>query len=218
MIERLQTIPLVDSAGLVLFGEAANQKKCLRLLTYFTTQENMAFCGPASATMVLNALEIERPNSPAHGKWTLFQQETLFTGPAKDVVEREQVGQYGMSLDTFGRVLDSYDELHIEIVFAEDLTLDAFRDRLVSAVAGSDNEFAVVNYHRVGVGQQGGGHISPLGAYHAGSDRFLILDVSRYKYPPIWVSTADLYKATAERSEGAERSRGFVVVGLERDR
>jgi hypothetical protein len=43
----------------------------------------------------------------------------------------------------------------------------------------------IVNYLRKAIGQEKGGHISPLAAYDAETDRFLILDVSRYKYPPV---------------------------------
>jgi hypothetical protein len=45
------------------------------------------------------------------------------------------------------------------------------------------------------MGQETGGHISPLAAYDSKSDRFLILDVARYKYPPVWVSASDLFVA-----------------------
>ena len=48
---------------------------------------------------------------------------------------------------------------------------------------------------RAAIGQEKGGHISPVAAYDADTDRFLILDVSRYKYPPIWVEAADLFAA-----------------------
>jgi len=35
-----------------------------------------------------------------------------------------------------------------------------------------------VNYKRSAIGQKGGGHISPLGAYDEISDSFLVLDVN----------------------------------------
>ena len=40
---------------------------------------------------------------------------------------------------------------------------------------------------------------SPLGAYDEKADRFLILDVARYKYPPVWV-TAEASLALARRA------------------
>ena len=62
-------------------------------------------------------------------------------------------------------------------------------------------------------GQQIGGHISPLGAYDEKKDRFLILDVARYKYPPVWVKASDLFDAmnTTDASNGG-KTRGYVVA------
>ena len=72
------------------------------------------------------------------------------------------------------------------------------------------------NYLRKAIGQETGGHISPLGAYNAGTDRFLVLDVARYKYPPFWVTAADLYAALNTKVSG-NRTRGFVLVRRSRE-
>lgn len=71
----------------------------------------------------------------------------------------------------------------------------------------------MINYLRAAIGQEKGGHISPLAAYDADTDRFLILDVSRYKYPPVWVEAADLFAAmNTEDSDNENRTRGFVLI------
>jgi len=63
-----------------------------------------------------------------------------------------------------------------------------------------------------------GGHaakkrLAHLAAYDAGHDRFLVLDVSRYKYPPVWVSTTDLFAAmSAQNSDNENRTRGAVLL------
>ena len=79
---------------------------------------------------------------------------------------------------------------------------------------GDDDRFVLVNYLRSAIGQEKGGHISPLAAYDAETDRFLVLDVSRYKYPPIWVDAAALHGAmnTPDADNGG-RSRGYLTVG-----
>jgi hypothetical protein len=69
-----------------------------------------------------------------------------------------------------------------------------------------------INYLRQEIGQERGGHISPLAAYNELTDRFLIMDVSRYKYPPVWVKTADLWKAMNTVDSTAAKTRGFVFV------
>jgi hypothetical protein len=47
---------------------------------------------------------------------------------------------------------------------------------------------------RKAIGQQIGGRNSPLAAHEAKADRFLILDVARYEYPPVWVKTTDIFR------------------------
>ncbi len=98
------------------------------------------------------------------------------------------------------------------ILAALPLSFDAGLSQLTTAWAAGASA-VLVNYLRSRLGQQTGGHISPLGAYDAAADRFLILDVSRYKYPPVWVTTADLYAAmnTPDADSGG-RSRGYVLI------
>ena len=63
------------------------------------------------------------------------------------------------------------------------------------------------------LGEERGGHISPLGAYDEKADRFLILDVARYKYPPVWVKTSDLFDAmNTTDSDNNNKTRGYAVV------
>jgi hypothetical protein len=52
-----------------------------------------------------------------------------------------------------------------------------------------------------------------LAAYDAAADRFLILDVARYKYPPVWVKASELFDAmnTADAAND-NRTRGHVLV------
>jgi hypothetical protein len=46
----------------------------------------------------------------------------------------------------------------------------------------------------------------------ARTDRFLILDVSRYAYPPVWVPAARLWNAMKMVDSDSGMSRGFVVI------
>ena len=38
------------------------------------------------------------------------------------------------------------------------------------------------------------GHFSPIGAYNYKKDAFLIMDVAKYKYPPVWVPSLNLFQ------------------------
>ncbi|MEY4748999.1 MAG: hypothetical protein RIQ60_1213 [Pseudomonadota bacterium] len=71
-------------------------------------------------------------------------------------------------------------------------------------------DYVVVNYRRELVGQPGGGHISPLGAYDALSDSFLVLDVNPGAAGWMWIPAAVLIRAM--RSFDTVENRGYVEV------
>ena len=216
---RAETLPLpADLVALpseqgeaLLFGAEA-RSDFVPLSAQFVTQVNPAFCGPATIAMVLNALELPRPPSDATLGLGLFDQDNVFSAAAEAAKPRAEVLRGGMTLDDLGAFLGSYG-LDVAVTHAGDSSLDTFRDTAVAGLNDRDR-FVLVNYLRSAIGQEKGGHISPLAAYDADTDRFLVLDVSRYKYPPIWVEAEALFGAmdTPDADNGG-RSRGFVVVG-----
>ena len=216
---RAETLPLpADLVALpseqgeaLLFGAEA-RSDFVPLSAQFVTQVNPAFCGPATIAMVLNALELPRPPSDATLGLGLFDQDNVFSAAAEAAKPRAEVLRGGMTLDDLGAFLGSFG-LDVAVTHAGDSNLDTFRDTAVAGLNDRDR-FVLVNYLRSAIGQEKGGHISPLAAYDADTDRFLVLDVSRYKYPPIWVEAKALFGAmdTPDADNGG-RSRGFVVVG-----
>ena len=45
------------------------------------------------------------------------------------------------------------------------------------------------------------------------TDRFLILDVARYKYPPVWVTASDLFDAmNTPDADNENKTRGYVLI------
>jgi hypothetical protein len=162
--------------------------------------------------MVLNALDLPRPASEMTLGLGMFDQDNIFNAKAEAAKPRAEVLQRGMTLDELGAILAAYD-LEVEVTHAADSSLDAFRDAAVAGL-GERERFVLVNYLRSAIGQEKGGHISPLAAYDADTDRFLVLDVSRYKYPPVWVEAPALFDAmNTPDSDNEDRSRGFVIVG-----
>jgi hypothetical protein len=162
--------------------------------------------------MVLNALDLPRPPSEATLGLGLFDQENLFNATTEAVKPRAEILRGGMTLDELAGVLAAYD-LAVTAEHAGDVDLDAFREAAVAAL-GDDERFVLVNYLRSAIGQEKGGHISPLAAYDAETDRFLVLDVSRYKYPPVWVDAAALYGAmNTPDADAGGKSRGYLTVG-----
>lgn len=57
-------VALTSVEGQELFLEAKLKSDAVLLLQHFTTQVNAAFCGPASSSVVLNALPVPRPTQP----------------------------------------------------------------------------------------------------------------------------------------------------------
>ena len=116
---------------------------------------------------------------------------------------------YGLNLEQSAKLLACHtstqsssttnsDEWSISIqhVDPQSLALSRMRYELKSALIDPYAR-VMINYDRKGLGQVGGGHFSPLGAYHEKTDSFLIMDVAKYKYPPVWVGAATLYAAMA---------------------
>jgi hypothetical protein len=114
-------------------------------------------------------------------------------------------------LDQFGGFAAVWG-LRAEVHHAVDTGLEEFR-QLARASVATDDQFVVVNFLRSAIGEQTLGHISPLAAYDADTDQFLLLEVARYKYPPVWVSAAELFAAMyTTDSDNENRTRGFIIV------
>src|SRR5262249_54879780 len=56
------------------------------------------------------------------------------------------------------------------------------------------------------------GHFSPLAAYNAQADRFLVMDVARYKYPPVWAKADALFNAMNTSDPVSSQSRGYLLI------
>jgi hypothetical protein len=181
------------------------------LASQFVTQKTQAYCGIASLAMVLNAMGVQAPSAPEYEPYKFFTQDNVLNAETDAILPREVLARRGTTLDQLGALV-AYRGLNAEVHHAGDETLDAFRKTARQALLAHD-QYVIVNYLRKALGQQIGGHISPLAAYDEKRDRFLILDVARYKYPPVWASSADIYAAmnTIDAVNGG-KTRGYVLV------
>jgi hypothetical protein len=213
-----QTLPLAEplislnsERGSRLLLESEDNRAYWPLSIQFVTQKNQAFCGVATIVMVLNALGVPAPSTPEFEPFKTFTQDNLLNERTEAVLPVAVLSRIGMTLDQIGQILSTY-SVEADVRHAADTSLEEFRT-LARQALGSPNQYVIVNYLRRSIGQERGGHISPLGAYDAETDRFLVLDVSRYKYPPIWVEAAALYAAmNTPDSDNQNRTRGFVIV------
>ncbi len=211
-----QTLPLDEGltslnspAGQQLLQESESLIDYIPLASQFVTQQNQAFCGIASTVMVLNALGIPAPEAPAWDR-QYFTQENLFNEATEAVIARSLIERQGLTLAELAAIIGSY-AVEVEVLYGGEVTLAEFREAVATNLAEGDN-FVVVNYLRRAIAQETGGHISPIAAYDAETDQFLILDVSRYKYPPVWVGAEALWAATNTVDSVSDRTRGIVLV------
>ncbi|CAL1357060.1 unnamed protein product [Linum trigynum] len=200
-------IDFASSEGKQIFLEAVQNgtmEGFYKLISYFQTQSEPAYCGLASLSMVLNALAID-PGRKWKGPWRWFDESML------DCCEPlEKVKADGIS---FGKVvcLGRCAGAKVEAFRTRQSTIDDFRKHVIRC-STSDNCHVISSYHRGVFKQTGTGHFSPIGGYHAGRDMALILDVARFKYPPHWVPLSLLWEAMDAIDVTTGHHRGFILL------
>ena len=212
-----------------------------RLANQFEGQEHGGMCGPTSAVIVLNTIRIpseeEKPAyragfpekyAPVLAKlppqfnpiFQRYSQRAFFADPRVSAVKSEDrfygapgadgKPDPGMQLRQLHDILTALgltSEIHI---VADDTADDAVRADLVANLARAD-DYVLVNYSRKPLGQEGGGHISPLAAYDEASDSFLVLDVNPNRGKAwAWVPAHRLFAAM--RTRDTTENRGYLLV------
>lgn len=158
-------------------------------------------CGVATTCVLLSS------------RGCIFTEESLWEemGIPTSVTDKTSVQANGMTLDTFSRFVIACGLTGARKVFSKDSSPEAFRE--MASTALSSGGLVAVNYHMETLGQGSGlgGHLSPLAAYHAATDSFLVLDV----WPETnacWASTDTLYKSMATFDSTSNSSRGWLVI------
>ena len=194
-------IAVASPEGERLLAGAAAQTDYRQLLPYFVSQSRRAFCGAATGSMIVNA-ELH-PTAPV-------TQAGFFGTDLNALRTNLAVTMHGMTLDELAQFLRARG-LRVTVVHANGSSLESFRD-LARAALSEPEEVLVVNYDRRQLGQEGGGHISPIGAYNRDADRLLVMDVAAYRYPFTWVTVRDLWVAMNTVDTDSGRTRGFLLV------
>lgn len=193
-----------------LFAEADAKQAFWPLARFYVSERMDTYCSVASGVIVLNALRIPSPPQPLVFPYHEFDQDNFFNEAALRLKPAPAVAAAGMTLEELAAVLRSHG-LHVDVHHASATPVEQFRS-LAREAAASGDRFVVVNLWRAALGQAGPGHFSPIAAYHAGSDRFLVMDVARYKYAPWWVDAELLWEAMNTVDPAARKTRGFLVV------
>lgn len=195
----------------MLLRDTTTREAYWPLSLHFVTQKEPAYCGVATLVMVLNALSVPAPATAGPEPFRAYTQDNLYTPATEAVLPQAVLARNGMTLDQLGRLIEAHG-LVAEVRHADESSVAQFRTQARAALA-TPGQHVAVNYLRAALGQLSGGHISPLAAFDAATDRFLVMDVSRYKYPPVWVSTETLFSAMDSVDENnAGRRRGYVLI------
>jgi hypothetical protein len=198
---------LTRSNAVVNFPTLANQ---------FEPQSNPFFCGPTSAAIVLNALYQGR-RTPTLARFT---PDNVITKGRKTRAQvlGEPVWLNGKQMPDFGYQIRQLDEMlraHGAITtlrIVDDNRLEPDIRRELVENLQHRGHYVLVAYQRDAIGQRGGGHLSPLGAYDEVSDSFLVLDVNPENAAWVWIPTATLIRGM--RTFDTLENRGYVLIQL----
>ena len=226
-----------DSAeGAARLSSSSYTADFFALSNHFISQDNSIFCGPVSSAIVLNALRLRKMDGLPRDMRSIAEHEMAWLWPDADpflgkytpgnvlndrtktrlevlgrpiVVGGASISDYGLQLHQLAQVLRSHGLTVVASVVDDNADSDAIRRELAANLA-TRNDFVLVNYARKSLGQEGGGHISPLGAYDERSDSFLIMDVNPNRAPWVWVETDALIAAM--RTFDTVENRGYLLV------
>jgi hypothetical protein len=177
---------------------------------YVETQQNLAFCGPASIVAVMNSFGTPRPFESRLFPYNFYTQDNIFNADTQRVKSFGLVSARGMTL---AEISAFFNALGVKATpyYADSLNIEQLRILLKTTLA-NPNDRIVVNFNRKILAQEGGGHQSPLAAYDEASDSALMLDVAKFKYPPSWVPLNELLDAMRSVDSDSGKSRGLVVI------
>ncbi len=196
--------------GKVLQSRIPKDADYWQLIPNFAVQMTQSYCSVASAITVLNAMPIKKPIDPTYAPYAFFTQNNFFTPEVTKVISAQTVLEMGMTREEMAETLTA------QGVSARSVAGDTFDDdslrTLLQYTLGEDGQFVLANYYRASLGQVGGGHWSALAAYDVDSDSVLILDVAKYKYPPVWVGIGTLRQAISTTDTTSNKPRGLVIV------
>ncbi|MEJ8848095.1 phytochelatin synthase family protein [Variovorax rhizosphaerae] len=228
-------VPFASDEGVARLARSRAKADFAALANQFEAQYNSAFCGPTSAAIVLNTMHSRSADLP-RDRTRLRKDDVQFLPPGADpivprftqdlVIDKgpktraqvlgepadiggKQVRDFGYQLRQFDAMLRGNGLVTRAVVVDDALSEQTIRADMADNLARS-GDYVIVNYRREALGQKGGGHISPLGAYDAASDSFLVLDVNPGAAGWAWVPTAALVKAM--RTFDTVENRGYVVV------
>ncbi len=203
------------------------------LIKLFRKQENNTFCGVQSSALLLSAQHFgaKFPDAASQKDCNLeappYLEGNMFSyAETKAAMEEAVVDVKGSTMDQVYNVFKQHGR-KVKKYHTETISVDEFRSMALEALSHQDSSWGViVNYAenqlqtdlRVPLHESFNlpedvivGHFSPLGAYHAATDRFLLLDVW-YEAYEVWVKTEDLYRTMQTVDTDSGKYRGCIIL------
>jgi hypothetical protein len=221
--------------GIVRLARAKARPDFAGLANQFEAQSNIAFCGPTTAAIGLNTVRSGSPDLPRdrsrlrpgdtqHLPGTVelavprFTQDNVIEKGPKTraqvlgepiTIAGKTLRDAGYQLRQFDALLRAHDLATRMVVVDDAMPEQAIRADLIDNLRRG-GDYVIVNYRRRDVGQPGGGHISPLGAYDEETDSVLVMDVNPASAGWVWMSLATLVKGM--RTLDTVENRGYILV------
>lgn len=213
-----QCIDFASPEGRKLFTAALTEgylEGYFKISQHLTTQADPAFCGLASLTIALNALDVD-PLRQWQGRqsvpWRFWSQDMLDCCRTLDDVRKA-----GITLEEY-HCLASCNGLTAKLSggahgFPQDREagVHQFREAVKTACSRPD-QVLTATFSRKVLGQTGTGHFANVGGYCAASDQVLLLETALFKYPVFWIPLETLFDAMLPVDPATNHPRGYVVM------
>lgn len=200
------SIELNSSIGMEMLSRSM-ARSYWQVSIHYETQVNESMCGIASLSAVLNSLEgVDAPIDPIYAPYPYWTQGSISNDAC---VSRVVTPGYGVTRSQLASIAECFPKVSVLNVSAP--SLDEARCLIRNAL-GRDNSHVISNFDRNGLNESGYGHFSPIVAYDAKQDLVLMLDVAKYKYPPLWLKLQDLVDAMNTFDIFANAYRGLLLV------
>lgn len=230
---KVELISWSSPEGIKRFSESQHKSDFFKLVNFFQGQPDGIVCGPTTGAIVLNALRLRKdkglPKTSFDSKFKTHLPKTFdpsferytpknfVSGNVLKVKTWEQIygepikgkKDYGLQLRQLHKMFLAHQTSSKITIVNDQTSLNSMSKQFKSNLE-DPNDFIIINYARKSLGQKGGGHISPIGAYHQNSKSFLILDVNPNKDNWVWVREEDLYNSM--KTFDTVENRGYLII------
>lgn len=139
---------------------------------HLTTQKTQSFCGIATSALILNAINIDQaPVDPVYEPYHYWTQDNFFTNCTDEIATADTVLHHGTTLEELAQMMRCH-QMYSYHYHANETTEGFFRGYVAYAL--DNNLLIAANFRRVELGEQGGGHWSPLLAFNPVEDMVLL--------------------------------------------